>query len=71
MDTGKLTELLASMDEAILPQIPQIVQTTTKKFVDITPGGAEELIEDGGMIYDTEPPIDMEKLISKFVFGKV
>ena len=42
-----------------------------EKFVDITPGGAEDIIGEGGMIYDTEPPIDMEKLISKFIFGKV
>lgn len=37
MDTGKLTELLASIDEVILPQMPQVVQSTTKNFVDIRP----------------------------------
>ena len=42
-----------------------------EKYVDITPGGADELIGEGGIIFDTEPPIDMEKLISKFIFGKV
>jgi len=25
----------------------------------------------GGKIQDTEPPIDLEELISKFIFGKV
>ena len=42
-----------------------------EKFVDITPGGADELIPEGGVIHDTEPPIDLEALISKFIFGKV
>lgn len=42
-----------------------------EKFVDITPGGADELIAEGGVIHDTEPPIDLESLISKFIFGKV
>jgi phospholipid/cholesterol/gamma-HCH transport system substrate-binding protein len=42
-----------------------------EKFVDITPGGADELIGEGGVIHDTEPPIDLEALISKFIFGKV
>ncbi len=42
-----------------------------EKFVDITPGGADEMIGAGGVIYDTEPPIDLESLISKFIFGKV
>ena len=42
-----------------------------EKYVDILPGGAELLIGEGGTLYETEPPIDLENLISKFVFGKV
>ncbi len=42
-----------------------------EKFVDITPGGADEFIGEGGVIHDTEPPVDLETLISKFIFGKV
>lgn len=42
-----------------------------EKYVDVTPGGSEEMIMEGGIIYDTEPPIDLEALISKFIFGKV
>lgn len=42
-----------------------------EKYVDITPGGSEEMIHEGGVIYDTEPPIDLEALIAKFIFGKV
>jgi len=42
-----------------------------EKFVEITPGGSEEIIKPGGRIRETQPPIDIEELISKFVFGKV
>ncbi len=42
-----------------------------EKYVEITPGGAEEIIQPGGRIRETMPPIDIEELISKFVFGKV
>jgi len=42
-----------------------------EKYVDISPGGADEMIKEGGVIYDTEPPIDLEALIAKFIFGKV
>ncbi len=42
-----------------------------EKFIEITPGGAEETIPNGGRIQETESAVDLEELISKFVFGKV
>ncbi len=42
-----------------------------EKYVEITPGGAEEIIKPGGTIMDTQPAVDFEELISKYVFGKV
>lgn len=42
-----------------------------EKFVQITPGASEKIIRNGGTIRDTESAIDIESLISKFVFGKV
>ena len=42
-----------------------------EKFVEITPGGADELIEPGGRIRDTQPAIDFEEIISNYVFGKI
>ena len=42
-----------------------------EKFVEIVPGGADEIIGEGGKIQDTEPPIDLEELIAKFIFGKI
>ncbi|HHT9124340.1 MAG TPA: outer membrane lipid asymmetry maintenance protein MlaD [Candidatus Brocadiia bacterium] len=42
-----------------------------EKYVEISPGGADVLIQPGATLHDTEPPIDLEKLIGNFVFGKV
>jgi phospholipid/cholesterol/gamma-HCH transport system substrate-binding protein len=42
-----------------------------EKYVEITPGGSEEVIPPGGTMIDTQPAVDFEELISKFVFGKV
>ena len=41
------------------------------KFLKVSPGGAGESLKDGGTIFDTESSVDLEELISKFVFGKV
>lgn len=42
-----------------------------EKYVEITPGGAEELIKPGGRIRDTQSAVDFEELISNYVFGKI
>ncbi len=42
-----------------------------EKYVEITPGGSDKLIPPDGTIFETEPPIDLEKLIGNIVFGKV
>lgn len=41
-----------------------------EKFVAISPGGDDAIIGDGGAIVETEPAVDLEQLVSKFVFGK-
>lgn len=41
------------------------------KYVAITPGGADVYIAPGGSIRDTQPPLDVEKLLGKFVFGNL
>lgn len=42
-----------------------------EKYVQISPGGSDHLLSDGGEIMDTESAVDMEGLISKYVFGKI
>jgi len=41
------------------------------KYVNISPGGGGEKLDNGGTISDTEPDVDIINLISKYVFGKV
>lgn len=41
-----------------------------EKLIAISPGGEDETLADGGSIVETEPAVDLEQLISKFVFGK-
>jgi phospholipid/cholesterol/gamma-HCH transport system substrate-binding protein len=38
------------------------------KYVDITPGGLEDYIKPGGEIFETESAINLEKLVSKYIF---
>ena len=38
------------------------------KFVKLSPGGEDQIIEDGGEIVETEPSISLEELISKYIF---
>lgn len=40
------------------------------KFIKISPGGLDELIEDGGEIEETESAISLEELVSKYIFEK-
>ena len=42
-----------------------------EKFVQISPGGSDKIIPPNGKISEVEPPIDLEELLSKYVFGKV
>jgi len=42
-----------------------------EKFIQITPGGSDMIMKSGDRIRETEPAVDMESLISNFVFGKI
>ncbi len=41
------------------------------KFVQLTPGAEEDFLKDGDEITETESAVDLEALISKYVFGNV
>ena len=41
------------------------------KYVKIIPGGLGEPVKPGDTLFDTQPAIDLEDLISKFAFGEV
>ncbi len=39
------------------------------KYIHIDAGGSDEILKPGATIIETEPPVDIEELISKYVFG--
>jgi phospholipid/cholesterol/gamma-HCH transport system substrate-binding protein len=42
-----------------------------EKFVRISPGGSDKIIQPNGRIREVEAPVDFEELLSKYIFGKV
>lgn len=63
-----------SIDNAVKLQEDSMASIRTAgimgdRFVNITPGGAEEYIEPGGEIEETESAINLEELISKYIFN--
>ena len=42
-----------------------------EKYVRISPGASEKLVPPGGKLREVEAPVDLEELISKYIFGKV
>jgi len=41
------------------------------KYINITPGGSDEMLKPGDTIIETESALDIEELVSKYVFGSV
>lgn len=41
------------------------------KYVSITPGADDAMLKAGGVIQDTQAALDIEEMISKYVFGSV
>lgn len=39
------------------------------KFIKLTPGGSDRLLQSGDMIIETESALDIEELVGKYVFG--
>ena len=64
------------IDPEVKLQTDAIVSIKTKgligeKFVLISPGGSDKIVPAGGRLTEVEAPVDIEELISKYVFGKV
>jgi phospholipid/cholesterol/gamma-HCH transport system substrate-binding protein len=69
-------EVVLTVERGLEVQEDAIASIKTKgligeKYIQITPGGAEEIIPPGGKIWETEPAVDLEQLISQFAFGKI
>ncbi len=41
------------------------------KYVSITPGASDTYLKNDGVIRETQPPLDIESLIARFIFGSI
>jgi len=65
-----------SIDPGVKLQDDAIVSVRTKgligeRYIRITPGASDKQVQPGGRLRDTEDPVDMEQLISNYIFGKI
>jgi phospholipid/cholesterol/gamma-HCH transport system substrate-binding protein len=42
-----------------------------EKFIEITPGGSDTLVRSGERLRETQPAIDLEQLLSTYIFGTI
>lgn len=80
VDRIQLHDYQARVYMVIQPQIKlqddSIASIKTKgligeRYVRISPGGSDKIIPPNGRIREVEPPVDIEELLSKYIFGKV
>jgi len=65
-----------ALQPEVLVQKDAIASIKTKgligeKYIELTPGAADQTIPAGGTLHGTEPTMDIEGLISKFVQGNL
>ncbi len=41
------------------------------KFVKISQGGSDQILANGDILFETESALDIEEMVSQFIFGKV
>ncbi len=68
-------EIELNLDKKVRLQDDSIASIRTAgiigdRYVSISPGGSDLFIEPGGVIFETESAINLEELISKYVFEK-
>ena len=73
--TGRaVVDLLLNKDVELTDDVIASVKTSGligDKYVSLEPGGSGAPLKAGDEITDTESAIDIEALISKYVFGKI
>jgi phospholipid/cholesterol/gamma-HCH transport system substrate-binding protein len=73
-DKAAVVQLKIRKDLALSEDVIASVKTAGligDKYIKLSPGGAEETIKPGGRITETQSAVDLEDLISKYVFGGV
>ena len=68
-------KVVMSINQGVVLQDDSIASVRTAgiigdRYIDISPGGSDELLGDGGRIFETESAINLEELVSKYIFEK-
>lgn len=86
VNVGKVTKVMLGKDDRarVYLQIPKgliiyqdaVASVRTQgiigdKYIRIIPGGADAILQDGEFITETESAIDIEEMVSKYIFGDV
>ena len=86
VNVGKVTKVTLGKDDRarVHMQISKEIQVTEDavasvrtqgiigdKYIRIIQGGSEEILRDGDFVTETESAIDIEELVSKYIFGDV
>lgn len=69
-----LVELKINKDIRIYDDASASIKTAGligDKYVKIDPGGGGDVLKPGGMITETSSPLDIEDMVSKYIFGDV
>ncbi|MFV1951467.1 MAG: outer membrane lipid asymmetry maintenance protein MlaD [Nitrospinota bacterium] len=71
-----MAKIAMKIDSGVALQEDVIASIKTRgligdKIIKISPGGSDRIIKPGEMIRETESAIDIEELLSKYIFGKV
>lgn len=75
-DADKYEALITLViDSSVVLQEDSIASVRTAgiigdRYIDISPGGSDVVIGDGGRIIETESAINLEELVSKYIFEK-
>ncbi len=64
------------IQQGLVLQCDTIASIKTKgligeKYIELTPGASDKTIKPGGVIRDTQPPMDLEGLIGKYIQGNL
>ena len=68
-------KVVMAVNQGVILQNDSIASVRTAgiigdRYIDISPGGSDEQLGDGGRIFETESAINLEELVSKYIFEK-
>jgi phospholipid/cholesterol/gamma-HCH transport system substrate-binding protein len=71
----KIAEVTMNIQNEIMLEEDVIVSVKTAgligdKYITVSPGGSDTILKPGAVIVDTESAVDLEDLISKYLFGE-